>query len=446
MIDRDAGRRASDVSARARRSPSGSSRRSRVIGALGMVLARNAVHSALWLVLTMLCLGVFYVRPGRAVHRHGADHRLHRRDHDAVPVRADAGRPGRLRLADRDAARPAGRRGRCSALGFAGLLGTGALPGAATAIAGGRPGRRPTRTATCRASPRLLFTKYVFAFEVTSALLITAAVGAMMLAHVERRKDETGRPAGDDAGPVRAGQLPGAEARPGRLRHLGLGGDAGPAARRPPAERSISPILPPRELTDAEAAPKRTRREVTSTMTPTYYIVLAAILFTIGAVGVLIRRNAIVLFMCIELMLNAANLALVTFSRINGTLDGQIMAFFVDGRRRGRGRGRPRHHHVDLPDSALGQRRRRQPAEVLRDTMWNCAHAATTRRRRAAGAASGCWSRSRWPARRSCCCSAGGPTAGATGSACASVGAAFVLGLIFFFQLRRPADERGRPS
>ena len=64
-------------------------------------------------------------------------------------------------------------------------------------------------------------------------------------------------------------------------------------------------------------------------MTPTYYIVLASILFTIGAMGVLIRRNAIVLFMCIELMLNASNLALVTFSRINGNLDGQIMAFFV---------------------------------------------------------------------------------------------------------------------
>jgi NADH-quinone oxidoreductase subunit K len=62
---------------------------------------------------------------------------------------------------------------------------------------------------------------------------------------------------------------------------------------------------------------------------PGYYIVLAAILFTIGAVGVLIRRNAIVLFMCIELMLNASNLALVSFGRMNGTLDGQIMAFFV---------------------------------------------------------------------------------------------------------------------
>ncbi|HEX6873827.1 MAG TPA: NADH-quinone oxidoreductase subunit NuoK [Micromonosporaceae bacterium] len=64
-------------------------------------------------------------------------------------------------------------------------------------------------------------------------------------------------------------------------------------------------------------------------MEPGYYIVLAGALFTIGAIGVLIRRNAIVLFMCIELMLNAANLALVTFSRMNGTLDGQIMAFFV---------------------------------------------------------------------------------------------------------------------
>ncbi|MDG4827993.1 NADH-quinone oxidoreductase subunit NuoK [Solwaraspora sp. WMMD1047] len=64
-------------------------------------------------------------------------------------------------------------------------------------------------------------------------------------------------------------------------------------------------------------------------MTPDYYLVLSAVLFTVGAVGVLIRRNAIVVFMCIELMLNAANLALVTFSRINGDLNGQIMAFFV---------------------------------------------------------------------------------------------------------------------
>ena len=64
-------------------------------------------------------------------------------------------------------------------------------------------------------------------------------------------------------------------------------------------------------------------------MTPTYYLLLSALLFSIGAVGVLVRRNAIVVFMCIELMLNAVNLTLVTFSRINGSLDGQVMAFFV---------------------------------------------------------------------------------------------------------------------
>ena len=52
-------------------------------------------------------------------------------------------------------------------------------------------------------------------------------------------------------------------------------------------------------------------------------------LFTIGAVGVLVRRNAIVVFMCVELMLNAVNLTLVTFARLNGNLDGQIIAFFV---------------------------------------------------------------------------------------------------------------------
>ena len=64
-------------------------------------------------------------------------------------------------------------------------------------------------------------------------------------------------------------------------------------------------------------------------MNPSYYLFLAAILFTIGALGVLLRRNAILVFMSIELMLNSVNLTLVTFSRINGDLEGQIMAFFV---------------------------------------------------------------------------------------------------------------------
>jgi NADH-quinone oxidoreductase subunit K len=64
-------------------------------------------------------------------------------------------------------------------------------------------------------------------------------------------------------------------------------------------------------------------------MTLSHYLVLAAILFTVGAVGVLVRRNAIVVFMCVELMLNSVNLTLVTFARAHGNVDGQIIAFFV---------------------------------------------------------------------------------------------------------------------
>jgi NADH-quinone oxidoreductase subunit K len=62
---------------------------------------------------------------------------------------------------------------------------------------------------------------------------------------------------------------------------------------------------------------------------PGAYLLLSAILFSIGVVGVLIRRNAIVVFMCVELMLNAVNLSFITFAKTNGTLDGQVLAFFV---------------------------------------------------------------------------------------------------------------------
>jgi NADH-quinone oxidoreductase subunit K len=64
-------------------------------------------------------------------------------------------------------------------------------------------------------------------------------------------------------------------------------------------------------------------------MSLTNYLVLSAILFTIGGTTVLVRRNAIIAFMGVELMLNATNLSLVTFSRMHGNLDGQVMAFFV---------------------------------------------------------------------------------------------------------------------
>ena len=64
-------------------------------------------------------------------------------------------------------------------------------------------------------------------------------------------------------------------------------------------------------------------------MNPMNYLYLSAVLFSIGALGVLVRRNAIVVFMCVELMLNASNLAFVSFARIHGNLDGQVIAFFV---------------------------------------------------------------------------------------------------------------------
>jgi NADH-quinone oxidoreductase subunit K len=59
-----------------------------------------------------------------------------------------------------------------------------------------------------------------------------------------------------------------------------------------------------------------------------YFLILSAVLFTIGTVGVLVRRNALVIFMSIELQLNAVNLTLVAFSRQQQALDGQVLAFF----------------------------------------------------------------------------------------------------------------------
>lgn len=59
------------------------------------------------------------------------------------------------------------------------------------------------------------------------------------------------------------------------------------------------------------------------------YLILSAILFSIGTVGVLTRRNAIVIFMCVEMMLNAVNLTFIAFSKYLGNLDGQIFVFFV---------------------------------------------------------------------------------------------------------------------
>ena len=64
-------------------------------------------------------------------------------------------------------------------------------------------------------------------------------------------------------------------------------------------------------------------------VTPGWYMTLAAILFAIGALGIVVRRNALVMFMCIELMLNAVNLTFIAAGRALGNLDGQLAVFFV---------------------------------------------------------------------------------------------------------------------
>ena len=64
-------------------------------------------------------------------------------------------------------------------------------------------------------------------------------------------------------------------------------------------------------------------------ITPTYYLILASLLFTMGAVGLLVRRNTIVMFMCIELMLNAANLTFVAYAKALNDISGQVIVFFT---------------------------------------------------------------------------------------------------------------------
>ena len=65
------------------------------------------------------------------------------------------------------------------------------------------------------------------------------------------------------------------------------------------------------------------------TITPAYYLTVAALLFTIGAVGLLIRRNTLVMFMCVELMLNAVNLTFVSFAKALDDIGGQVIVFFT---------------------------------------------------------------------------------------------------------------------
>jgi NADH-quinone oxidoreductase subunit J len=106
----------------------------------------------------------------------------------------------------------------------------------------------------------LLFTKYVFAFEVTSALLITAAVGAMVLAHVERRREDRMDQVATMRARFRPGNYPGPKPGPGVY---ATSSSVATPARLPDgglSERSVPKILPTRELTDSETALKGTEK------------------------------------------------------------------------------------------------------------------------------------------------------------------------------------------
>jgi NADH-quinone oxidoreductase subunit J len=153
-------------------------------GALGMVFSRNAVHSALWLVNTMLALGVFYVVQEapflgavQIIVYTGAIMILFlfvlmmvgRDSSDSVVETLRGQRVAAIVLG----------------VGFAGLVGAGIARATQDTVATGLAGVQGER-GNIEAIAGLLFTRYLLAFEVTSALLITAAVGAMVLAHIER--------------------------------------------------------------------------------------------------------------------------------------------------------------------------------------------------------------------------------------------------------------------
>jgi NADH-quinone oxidoreductase subunit J len=228
-----------------------------LLGAIGMVFARNAIHSALWLVLTMLCIGVFYVLQSapfiglaQIIVYTGAIMMLF------LFVLMLVGRDASDSLIEtlrgqRLAAVVLG-------LGFAGLVGTGVSRAYQNDPAAGLD--QANQAGNVQGIASLLFTRYVFAFEVTSALLITAAVGAMVLAHLERRRGEKRTQPEMMRARFAPGNYPGPKPGPGVYATSDSVATPGRLPDGTLTERSISQILPARELTPAESAPKGTEK------------------------------------------------------------------------------------------------------------------------------------------------------------------------------------------
>ncbi|GAA4917658.1 NADH dehydrogenase subunit J [Stackebrandtia albiflava] len=224
-------------------------------GAIGMVLARSAVHSALLLACTMLSLGVLYMLQSgpfigfvQIIVYTGAIMMLF------LFVIMLVGRDSRDSLLETLRGQRLAAIG--LGIGMALLLCTGLARGIGSVTAVGLDEANANGNVQGIAAD--LFTKYVFAFEVTSALLITAAVGAMLLAHVERRKGD--RPGQKELSRLRfrKGNYPGPKAGPGVFATSDSVATPALLPDGTESERSISPVVPVRELTPAEAAPKGT--------------------------------------------------------------------------------------------------------------------------------------------------------------------------------------------
>ena len=314
-----------DVDRRGGRS-SGSWRRRGARARWAWSRARKAVHSALLLAMTMVFLAIFYIAQGavflgvvQVVVYTGAVMMLFLFVLMLVGVDSSDSLVETLR-GQRVAAVVVG-------VGFGLLL----IAGSARFAVAPRASRRPTRDGNVEGLAELIFARYVWAFEVTSALLITAAIGAMVLAHRERfgpTPAQRGAVAGTAAELGQGRRKLHADAEPRCVRPAQRGGHPGAAARRH-VRRVVGVRQPDPSRGEHHPARRAPGTGKGWSVNPANYLYLSALLFTIGAAGVLLRRNAIVVFMCVELMLNATNLAFVTFARMHGNLDGQVFAFFI---------------------------------------------------------------------------------------------------------------------
>ena len=305
-----------------------------------MILVRQAVHCALMLAVVMLSLAVMYAMQGapflafvQVIVYTGAVLMLFLFVVMLIGVSS----------ADRSW-RPSGGSGCGAGLGGFGLTRAADRRHRPRGHRHPAPQTSAQRHDNLTGLAKLIFTTYVFPFEVTSALLITAALGAMVsrTASALAQADAAGRARrGSPAARSQPSRRPGST-RCKRRRHAGALPDGTTTIRSVSnavvqrdlqlgrdSQGSVVADLEAQDRIDAERSSKPARREGRAAVSPAPTCSCAVILFAIGAVGVLVRRNTILVFMSVELMLNACNLAFVSFARMHGNLDGQVVAFFV---------------------------------------------------------------------------------------------------------------------